>query len=183
VQLGLTVSVISSMRTGRRVLIPLVGVSLGWTDVSIALLIGLTGTLDFAVCYLGGALVDKFGRTSVAVATLAAFSIAHVVIALALVVPPGGELYVVAVTLMSTANGISGGLVQTIGSDLADPVSPATFLSSWRLVTDGGGSIAPLVVGAVSGALGLGAACVVMALAASIAAGLLPRFARRYLGH
>lgn len=181
-QLGLTVSVISSMRTGRRVLIPLVGVSLGWTDVSIALLIGLTGALDFAVCYLGGALVDRVGRTAVGVGTLVAFGGAHIVIALALALPAGGTLYAAAVTAMSAANGISGGLVPTIGSDLADPVSPATFLSSWRLVTDAGGSAAPVVVVAVSSMLGLGAACLAMALAAAFAAAVLPRYARRHLG-
>lgn len=181
-QLGVTVSVISAMRTGRRVLIPLIGVSIGWTDVSIALLIGITGTLDFAVCYAGGALVDRLGRTAVGVGTLATFGAAHVAIALALALPADDMLYVAAVTAMSAANGISGGLVPTIGSDLADPVSPATFLSSWRLVTDAGGSAAPVVVVAVSGALGLGAACLAMALAASLAATLLPRFSRRHLG-
>ncbi|MGP4026082.1 MFS transporter [Actinomadura sp. 3N407] len=180
-QLGLTVSVISSMRTGRRVLVPLVGVSLGWDDVSTALLLGVTGALDFAVCYLGGALADRVGRIHVAAGTLLAFGLSHVAIALALVMPAGGVVYAVAVAVMSTANGISGGLIPTIGSDLADPGAPASFLSAWRLVTDAGGSVAPLVVAAFAGALGLGAASLAMALSASIAARLLPRYARRHL--
>lgn len=118
VQLGLTVSVISSMRTGRRALVPLVGVSLGWDDVSTALLLG----------------------------TLIAFGLTHFVVAVALVAPAGDVLYIAGVAVMSMANGISGGLVPTIGSDLADPRAPATFLSSWRLVTDAGGAVAPIAV-------------------------------------
>lgn len=180
-QLGLTVSVISSMRTGRRVLVPLVGVSLGWDDVSTALLLGVTGALDFAVCYLGGSLADRVGRIHVAVGTLVAFGLSHVAVALALAVPAGGVVYVVAVAVMSTANGISGGLIPTIGSDLADPDAPAAFLSAWRLVTDAGGSAAPLVVAAFAGALGLGSACLAMAFTAAIAAKLLPGYARRHL--
>ncbi|WP_160573815.1 MFS transporter [Actinomadura physcomitrii] len=180
-QLGLTVSVISSMRTGRRVLVPLIGVSLGWDNVSTALLLGVTGALDFAVCYLGGSLVDRVGRIHVAVGTLVAFGLSHLAAAVALVAPASDVVYIAAVAVMSTANGISGGLVPTIGSDLADPNAPATFLSSWRLVTDAGGSVAPIAVAAFAGALGLGSACLAMALTASVAAGLLPRYARRHL--
>ncbi|GAB3161900.1 MFS transporter [Myceligenerans halotolerans] len=181
-QLGLTVSVIGSMRTGRRLLVPLIGVGLGWQDASIALLIGVTGAVDLAVCYLGGALVDRVGRTSVAVGTLVLFGIAHLVLPLAIVSPAGDVLYVGSVALMAVANGVSGGLVPTIGSDLADPNSPATFLSSWRLITDAGGAAAPVVVVVASGMLGLGPASLVLACAALLAAAVLPRFARRHLG-
>ena len=47
------------------------------------------------------------------------------------------------------ANGLSTGIVMTLGTDLAPPSQRAGFLGIWRLLTDFGTSAGPMVVGAI----------------------------------
>ncbi|MGW0821082.1 MFS transporter [Streptomyces sp. NPDC002845] len=179
--LGLTVSVVSTMRATRRILVPLVGAAVGLDEVTITLVVGIAAGLDFSLFYLGGVVTDRWGRLAVAVPALMAFAVSHLGLALAPQLPAGLWWFLACTTLMAMANGWSGGVVATMGSDLADPRAPAPFLGSWRLTTELGPSVAPFVIAALAGALSLSAACVALAVLAGAAAAMLPPHVRRYL--
>lgn len=179
--LGLTTSVIGTMRSTRRILVPLVGAAVGLDEVAIALAVGVASAIDFSLFYLGGLVTDRWGRLAVAVPTLVAFGLSHLGLALATYLSGGAWWYLSSTLVMAMANGLSSGIVATMGSDLADPRSPAPFLSSWRLTTDLGASVAPFAVAALAGALSLFVACAAFAVLAAAGAALLPRYVHRYL--
>lgn len=129
-RLGLTVSVVSTMRNTRRILVPLVGSAVGLDDVTVTLVVGVAAGIDFSLFYLGGVVTDRWGRLAVAVPALVAFGLSHVALALATQLAGGEWWYLSSTLVMAVANGWSGGVIATMGSDLADPRSPAAFLSS-----------------------------------------------------
>src|SRR3546814_10202879 len=52
--------------------------------------------------------------------------------------------------VLGVGNGLSSGILLTLGADVAPPADPAPFLGSWRTLTDAGGAVAPLLVSAVT---------------------------------
>ena len=182
--LGATASLISTMRSTRRIIVPLVGVTIGLDAVTIALLVSLGAAIDVLLAYTGGYLTDRLGRLWVALPTMIAFATSYFLVALVFVFPSAGfALLVTSVILASVANGISGGLLATMGSDLADPRQPAPFLSSWRLVSDMGSNLAPWVIAGLTAIATIGVATTSLGALSLLGAALLPRFMRRYLPH
>lgn len=182
-RLGLTISVIGVMRSTRRVLVPLVGAAIGLDEVTIALVVGVAGGIDFSLFYLGGVVTDRWGRLAVALPALAAFGVSHLGLALAVELSGATWWYLGGTLVMAIANGWSSGLIATMGSDLADPRAPAPFLGSWRLTTEIGPSAAPFVVGALAATISLAAASAAFAGLAVVACVLLPPWVNRYLPH
>lgn len=178
---GLLISIVSTMRTTGRILVPLVGVALGMDAVTIALIVGYAAALDFSLFYVGGLIIDRLGRLWVAVPTLILFGVSHVVLAAADRLPAGSVWFVSAVVAMAIGNGISAGVIATMGSDLADPRKPAVFLGSWRLVTQLGPSLAPLTIAGLTATASLGAGCAAAGGLALFGAAALPRYVRKYL--
>jgi MFS family permease len=180
-RLGTLVAVLATMREARRIVLPLVGVAVGQTEVQVALIIGAASALDFSLFYVGGSMTDRLGRLWVAVPALVSFGASFLLIAVVDQLPWSAAWYVVAALVMSVGNGISAGIVGTVGSDLALSRGPAAFLSSWRLITDAGAAAAPLGIAGITAVASVGAACAVLAVTALGAAWLLPRHLRRYL--
>jgi hypothetical protein len=52
--------------------------------------------------------------------------------------------------LMGLGNGISSGIVLTLGADASPPQDRAQFLGGWRVCSDLGNTTGPLVIGVVS---------------------------------
>lgn len=170
--LGTGSMLVSALRTARQVVLPLWAVAIGLHEIDTSIIIGIAGAVDFSLFFLGGSIMDRFGRTWVAVPSMIGLGIGHLVLALTWFLP-GREPWFVAVALfLSLANGIGAGILMTLGADLADPVHPAPFLGAWRFTNDTGGALAPLLVSgltalislpfaaAVLGVLGLGGAVI-----------------------
>jgi MFS family permease len=180
-RLGTVTSILGTVRMTRKIFVPLVGVALGMDAVSVSLLVGVAAGVDFALTYIGGIIIDRWGRLWVAVPPMIIFGVTHIVMALAGYLPAGQIWFISAAILMAAGNGISAGVVSTMGSDLADPVNPGPFLGSWRLVTDFTPSLAPLAISGLVAVSSLGVACAAAGIMALGAAALLPRYIRRYL--
>lgn len=170
--LGSGAMLVSALRTARQVMLPLWAVAIGLHEIDTSIIIGIAGAVDFSLFFVGGSIMDRFGRTWVAVPSMIGLGIGHLVLALTWLLP-GREPWFVAVALfLSLANGIGAGILMTLGADLADPAHPAPFLGAWRFTNDTGGALAPLVVSgltalvslpfaaAVLGVLGLGGAVI-----------------------
>ena len=55
--------------------------------------------------------------------------------------------------VLAVGNGLSSGILLTLGADVAPKTNPAPFLGSWRTLTDAGGAATPLLVSGIDGGL------------------------------
>jgi hypothetical protein len=60
--------------------------------------------------------------------------------------------------VLGVGNGLSSGILLTLGADVAPRTDPAPFLGSWRTLTDSGGAISPLLVAAITAVASLSVA-------------------------
>jgi Arabinose efflux permease len=176
-RMGVGAALIGGLRSSRTVVLPLYAVSIGMSDANTALVIGLAGAVDFALFYVSGQIMDRFGRMWSAIPSMVGLGVAH--IALAFVT---AEPWFIAVALfMSVANGVGSGILMTLGADLAPRHDPAPFLGAWRFTGDAGQAAAPLAVSGVTAIASLGAAAAGMGVLGLVGAGLLVRWIPRYI--
>ncbi|WP_306232051.1 MFS transporter [Agrococcus beijingensis] len=165
---GVGAAMLSLARQARNVLLPLWAVSIGLDGVTTGLVIGIAGGIDFALFFVSGWVMDRFGRLWSVVPSLALMGLSFLILAFTHDVDAAVLWFWVAAIVMALGNGLGSGILMTLGADLADRRNPAPFLGAWRLTTDAGGAVAPLLISlliAVASiawaAAGLVATCVV----------------------
>lgn len=165
------------LRSARTVLVPLVGSSLGLSTESIGLVVSISAAVDVAMFYPAGLLMDKYGRRATAVPSSILFTLA---LALLAVATDYWSLLGVAVFL-GFANGLSTGIVMTLGTDLAPPAQRAGFLGIWRLLTDFGTSAGPMVVSAIVSSAPLSTAALSVGAIGAIGCAVVYRYVEETL--
>lgn len=133
------------MRAARTVLIPLSGAAIGLDASTIGFVVAVSAAVDVALFYPAGLVMDRYGRRATAVPSSVLFALVLAAVALADDYP---TLLVVAIGA-GLANGLSTGIVMTLGTDLAPPLRRGEFLGLWRLLTDLGSAAGPMVVSSV----------------------------------
>jgi MFS family permease len=177
--LGSGILLVGALRASRQTIMPLWGVGLGLSPATIGLLYGLSGAVDMLLFYPAGKLMDRRGRRWAAVPAMTLLGAAHALMPLT-----GGVVGLAAVgLLMGIGNGLSSGLVMTLGADASPVVGRAQFLGAWRVFHDVGYGGGPLLIGAVVAGVSLGAAALTMAGAGLVAALVLGRWAGRVAPH
>ena len=182
-RLGVGAALVGAMRASRQVILPLWAVNLGLDGATTALIIGVAGGVDFALFYVSGHIMDRFGRLWSALPSMIGLGAGHLVLAFTHDVPDAVTWFIVAAIVMSVANGIGSGILMTLGADLADPGDPAPFLGAWRFTGGLGGASAPIVVAAVTGLGSIAAAAGVMGVLGFAGAAILARYVPRYSPH
>jgi MFS family permease len=174
--LGLAVLAIGAARAARQVVLPLWAVHIGLSPEATSLVFGIAGAVDMALFYPSGKVMDRHGRLAVAVPSMLILGAAMAVLPLA-----GGLVGLVVVAMvMSFGNGIGSGIVMTLGADVAPADNRRRFLSMWRLMSDTGNALGPVVVAMVAGVWTLAAGIVAVGGVGLLAAGALVRWAPRY---
>ncbi len=170
--LGVGVLFVGALRASRQTIVPLWGTLLGLDAATLSLVYGLSGAVDMLLFYPAGRLMDRRGRRWAAVPAMALLGAAHAVLPLA------GSVHGLAAVamLMGLGNGLSAGLVMTIGADVSPAAGRAQFLGAWRLCADLGNGGGPLLIGAVIAVASPAAAALTMAGAGLVAAALLHRW-------
>ena len=134
-------------RETRTFLFPLWAMNLGYGPHAIGLMTSLTFVVDTALVPLSGYLTDTYGRKYCGVP-------AGLLMALSYLLAPvvGCEFWsLTAISIVGgIGNGLSGGVVNSVGSDMAPRHHRALFLSSFRIVSDLGILLGPLVSGLVA---------------------------------
>ena len=174
--LGTGVLIISAARATRQTIVPLWAASQGLSPSTVSLVYGVSAGVDMLLFYPGGAIMDRYGRVFVAVPSMIVLGLGFLLLPLTHVTPA-----IAAVAgLMGLGNGISAGVVMTLGADAAPVEARAQFLGGWRLCADLGNATGPLIVSAVSAAAPLAAAAVTMGVLTWVGVGWLARFIPRH---
>lgn len=143
---GVGAAVLALARSARQVLLPLWAVSIGLDGVTTGIVIGIAGGVDFALFFLSGWIMDRFGRLWSIVPALTLMGVAFTMLAISHDLDAAVVWFVAAAMTLSIGNGFGSGIVMTLGADLADRQNPAPFLGAWRLTVDLGGAAAPLLI-------------------------------------
>jgi MFS family permease len=176
---GMAATILAMMRTVRQIGIPLWGLYIGLHPGKVSLIIGIAGAVDFALFYVSGQIMDRFGRRWAVVPSLVGLAVTHVALVFALNEPA----FLWVAIAMSIANATGSGIVLTLGADLAPEGQRNEFLAAYRLLIDSGQAVTPLLVSGITMAASLPVAIVVLSGVSLIGAGLgwkyLPKFGIR----
>ena len=156
---GLAAIALQLLRSSRQLLIPLWGKQIGLDVGEIGYVFSMSSAVDAAMFIPAGYVMDRWGRRWTGAPSM-------VILAVSLLLLPITHSFwsLVAVSLVAgLGNGLSSGLVLTMGADIAPRDRAGEFLGVWRLITDSGGAAGPLVVGAIARALALSTASIATA--------------------
>lgn len=144
--LGIGILVISAARSTRQSIVPLWAESQGIDATTTSLIFGISAGVDMLLFYPGGVIMDRFGRVWVAVPSMIVLGLGFLLLPLT----SGPVTVGLVAALMGLGNGISAGIVMTLGADASPSDARAQFLGGWRLCSDFGNALGPLVISAVS---------------------------------
>lgn len=172
---GVGALVIMLTRSARQAIIPLWCDAHGITPAATSLVYSLSMAFDVALFFFGGSLMDKFGRVWVAAPAMIVMGVG---LALLPLTHDTGSIIAVA-CLLGLGNGISSGVVMTLGSDASPATGRTKFLAGWRLLADSGNALGPLTIAGVTAFATLGVAAVVLGGISWLGAAWLLRFIPR----
>ncbi|MGW4535519.1 MFS transporter [Nocardia sp. NPDC004340] len=164
--LGLGALATGAARASRVALLPLWAAHIGMSAPAIGLIFGIAGAVDVLLSYPSGIWLDRYGRRATGIPSLLLFALGYTTLPLA---TTAAGLCVIAV-ILGIANGLSNGLIMTVGSDVAPPSAQAEFLGAWRLTHDLGMFAGPIAVGIIGTAATLGSAGVALGAVATAGA-------------
>jgi MFS family permease len=144
-------ALVMTVRSGRLVVVPLIGDQLGLSPTAVGALIAVGTGADLLLFPLAGHVMDRYGRLAIGLFVLAAAETTSMV--------------VVAGIIMGVGNGMSAGTMLTLASDLAPPEEPGPFMAAMTAMQDSGRIAGPLAVGWFADAAGLGTSAFVLAVA------------------
>ncbi len=174
--LGAGVLIISAVRATRQVIIPLWGEAAGISPAATSLIFGISAGVDLLLFYPGGAVMDRFGRVWVAVPSMIIMGIGLMLLPLT-----ATALGITAVAcVLGFGNGISAGIVLTLGADTSPVVGRAQYLGGWRLCADLGNTLGPLIISAIAAVASLAVASLALGGLAWVGAAWLARLVPRY---
>src|SRR5215207_9875713 len=167
--LGTGIMIVSAARATRSALVPLWADSQGVDAATTSVIFGISAGLDLLLFYPGGAIMDRFGRAYVAAPSLIILGAGFLL--LPLTATPAAIAAVAA--LMGLGNGLSAGIVMTLGADASPSLGRAQFLGGWRLCSDLGNAGGPLIISAISAVATLAVAAYAMGIIALAGSGWL----------
>ncbi|WP_159607526.1 MFS transporter, partial [Agromyces humi] len=180
-RIGSGVGLLAAVRASRTVIVPLWAVSIGMPPEAAAIVIGVSASIDFALFYVSGQVMDRFGRLWSAIPGLVGLGVGQLVLAFTHDLPNAVAWFTGVAVLLGVANGLSSGVILTLGADLAPKANPAPFLGAFRTIADAGQAAAPLVLAAVTSAASIMAASATMGVLGLVGAAVLWRYVPRYV--
>ncbi|KAA9110384.1 MFS transporter [Microbacterium rhizomatis] len=145
-RLGVAAASLSAVRSARQAVLPIWGVSLGLDAQTIAIVVGISGAIDFTLFYASGQVMDRFGRLWAALPSMILMGLGFLALAFTHDLPSSAMWFAMFAAVLGVGNGLSSGILLTLGADVAPRDNPAPFLGSWRTLSDAGGAAAPLLV-------------------------------------
>lgn len=159
-------------RAGRNLLLPLIGLELDLSPSRIGLLVGLSSAADVIIAPVSGPMMDRYGRLFTIVPSFGLTIVGFVMLALA----SGGWLLGIAAVALGIGNGLSAGLLLTLGTDLAPAGNEGPFLGRFGAMSDLGRLIGPFIIGLLGRTLGLNSAALALAVVTAVGLALIVFF-------
>ena len=156
-RLGTGAGIMAALRAARNVMLPLWALSIGMDTAAAVLVIGVSAGVDFALFFVSGWVMDRFGRVWGAVPALLGLGAGFLTLAFThdLAGDASQQWFTVLAVWLGFANGIGSGILMTLGADLAPRQHPAPFLGAWRLITDSSAASVPIIVAAATALVSL----------------------------
>lgn len=180
-RLGLAAASLSSVRSARQLVLPLWGLSIGLDASTIALVVGISGAIDFALFYVSGQVMDRFGRLWAVLPSMVLMGLGFLALSVTHDVDNAAMWFAAFAMVLSVGNGLSSGILLTLGADVAPKANPAPFLGSWRTLTDAGGAVTPLLVSGVTALWSIGGAVALVGVIGLVGAGAFARYVPRFV--
>ncbi len=143
---GFAILLLTMVRAGRQLLIPLWGESLGLNAADIGLIMGCAAALDMAMFPLAGFMLDNMGRRYSAFSCLGFLSLGMILVPFTV----GFTTLMIAALVVGMGNGLGSGINMTLGADFAPTDQRGEFLGVWRLMGDSGSFAGPLFAGYIA---------------------------------
>ncbi len=180
-RLGVAAALLSALRSARPVVLPLWGIALGLDASAIALVVGLSGAVDFALFYASGQVMDRFGRLAGVLPATLIMGSGFLTLALTGSLVSADAWFTALAIFIGVGNGLSSGILMTLGSDLAPQENPGPFLGAYRTIAETGAAGAPLLISAIAAAASLPAAVAVIGCLGLLGAAAFARWVPRYV--
>jgi MFS family permease len=182
-RLGMAAASLSAIRAARQVVLPLWGVSIGLDAQTISIVVGVSGAIDFALFYASGQVMDRYGRLWAALPAMLLMGCGFLGLAFTHDLPRASMWFALAGAVLGVGNGLSSGILLTLGADVAPASDPAPFLGTWRTLTDAGGAVAPLIVSAITAIASLSLATGAIGVLGLLGAAAFIRWVPRFVPH
>lgn len=153
---GLATVAIQVLRRSREAAIPLWGDAIGLSPSQIGFILSGSIFIEVLLFYPTGIVMDRWGRKWTGVPCL-------IFMAIGLMLFPFTHSMtglMLAGMVTGLGNGFGAGIAMTLGADFSPAVGRNEFLGVWRLVGDVGTAAGPMLIGGLTGAVGLGGAIV-----------------------
>lgn len=180
-RLGIAAASLSAVRSARQVVLPLWGLSIGLDAQTVALVVGISGAIDFALFYASGQVMDRFGRLWAALPAMLLMGCGFLALSFTHDLAQSAMWFAMFAALLGVGNGLSSGILLTLGADVAPQNDPAAFLGSWRTLTDAGGAAAPLVFTGIAAAFSISIATGAMGVIGLLGAAAFTRWVPRFV--
>ena len=180
-RLGVAAASLSAARAARQAILPLWGLSIGLDAQTIALVVGISGAIDFALFYASGQVMDRFGRLWAALPAMLLMGCGFLALSATHDLGTASMWFAMFAAVLGVGNGLSSGILLTLGADVAPKPDPAPFLGSWRTLTDAGGAAAPLVVSGITAVASLSWATAAIGVVTLVGAGAFLRWVPRFV--
>ena len=158
---GMAAVALQFLRASREIVIPLWGDNIGLRKDEIGYITTLSFAVDSLMFPIAGFIMDKFGRRYTGIPAFIILGFSLVLIGTVdnpLMFLTSYSTLILSAIMSGIGNGISSGLVLTIGSDLSPPNNRGGFLGIWRLISDGGGAAGTTVMGIIANSYSLATA-------------------------
>lgn len=173
--LGVATALVTAIRACRQIVIPLWAEHIGLDAATTALIYGLMGSVDMLLFYPAGKIMDVWGRQWITLPSMLIMGASFVLLPLS----TGFYGLLAASLLMGFGNGIGSGLVLTLGADASPRHGRTEFLGLWRVISDTGGGLGPLLLSGLTAALSLAAGVVAIGGLGFVAAAMFWRWLPR----
>lgn len=174
-------AILSGLRQVRQVVLPVWAVSIGLDEATTSVVIGVAGVVDFSLFFLGGWIMDRFGRLWAILPCSIGLSTGLIVLAFTHDLDARVGWFIGIALVLSLANGLGSGILMTLAADLADRRNPAPFLGAWRFTVDLGGAAAPVLITAITAVLSLAAGVATLGVLGLVGALILRIYVPRYV--
>jgi len=174
--IGWGVAALMLVRTARQVFIPLWCDAHGIAPAATNLIFAVSMAAEVVLFFPGGIITDRLGRWWASVPTLVIMGAAFAVLPLC-----HTALTIAALSgLLGIGNGVSSGIVMTLGADLSPDFGRPQFLAGWRVFGDVGAATGPLIISVVTALASLSASALALGVIGWLGAVQLSRLLPRH---